>query len=58
MDDAALKDYLRESHRLVALKLTKQARKELGLAAGHPIFVEVPGNRHLHARFMLEPYGG
>lgn len=33
MDDAALKDYLRESHRLVALKLTKQARKELGLAA-------------------------
>ncbi|MER9300140.1 MmcQ/YjbR family DNA-binding protein [Mesorhizobium sp. M0621] len=34
MDDAALKDYLRESHRLVALKLTKQARKELGLAAG------------------------
>ena len=34
MDDAALKDYLRESHRLVVLKLTKQARKELGLAAG------------------------
>jgi predicted DNA-binding protein (MmcQ/YjbR family) len=33
MDDGALKDYLRESHRLVALKLTKQARKELGLGA-------------------------
>jgi predicted DNA-binding protein (MmcQ/YjbR family) len=31
MDDAALKDYLRESHRLVALKLTKLARGELGL---------------------------
>ncbi len=30
MDDDALKDYLRESHRLVVLKLTKQARKELG----------------------------
>ncbi|RWO73677.1 MAG: MmcQ/YjbR family DNA-binding protein [Mesorhizobium sp.] len=33
MDDDALKDYLRESHRLVVLKLTKQARKELGFAA-------------------------
>lgn len=33
MDDAGLKDYLRESHRLVALKLTRQARRELGLAA-------------------------
>ncbi|QKC88562.1 MmcQ/YjbR family DNA-binding protein [Mesorhizobium sp. NZP2234] len=33
MDDDALKDYLRESHRLVALKLTKQARKDLGLVA-------------------------
>jgi len=32
MDDDALKDYLRESHRLAALKLTKQARQELGLA--------------------------
>ena len=32
VDDAALEDYLRESHRLVVLKLTKQARKELGLA--------------------------
>ena len=31
MDDAALKDYLGESHRLVVLKLTKQTRKELGL---------------------------
>ncbi|MER8605989.1 MmcQ/YjbR family DNA-binding protein [Mesorhizobium sp. M1233] len=34
MDDGPLKDYLRESHRLVVLKLTKQARKELRLAAG------------------------
>ncbi|SFP21241.1 Predicted DNA-binding protein, MmcQ/YjbR family [Mesorhizobium sp. NFR06] len=33
VDDAALEDYLRESHRLVVLKLTRQARKELGLAA-------------------------
>jgi predicted DNA-binding protein (MmcQ/YjbR family) len=33
VDDAALKDYLRESHRLVVLKLTKQTRQELGLAA-------------------------
>ncbi|TIM66402.1 MAG: MmcQ/YjbR family DNA-binding protein, partial [Mesorhizobium sp.] len=33
MDDDALEDYLRESHRLVVLKLTKQARKELGFAA-------------------------
>ncbi|RWL41636.1 MAG: MmcQ/YjbR family DNA-binding protein [Mesorhizobium sp.] len=32
MDDAALKDYLRESHRLVALKLTREARRQLGLA--------------------------
>ena len=32
VDDAALMDYLRESHRLVVLKLTRQARKELGLA--------------------------
>jgi predicted DNA-binding protein (MmcQ/YjbR family) len=31
MDDDALRDYMRESHRLVALKLTRQARKELGL---------------------------
>ncbi|PBB79966.1 MULTISPECIES: MmcQ/YjbR family DNA-binding protein [unclassified Mesorhizobium] len=31
VDDAALKDYLRESHRLVVLKLTKLARSELGL---------------------------
>ena len=33
MDDAALRDYLRESHRLVAQKLTKAAKKALGLAA-------------------------
>lgn len=31
VDDTALKDYLRESHRLVVLKLTRQARAELGL---------------------------
>ncbi|RRI00692.1 MmcQ/YjbR family DNA-binding protein [Mesorhizobium tamadayense] len=31
VDDAALRDYLRESHRLVVLKLTKLARSELGL---------------------------
>jgi predicted DNA-binding protein (MmcQ/YjbR family) len=33
VDDAALKDYLRESHRLAALNLTKRVRTELGL--GH-----------------------
>jgi len=33
MDDAALKDYLRESHRLVALGLTKKARASLGFLA-------------------------
>jgi predicted DNA-binding protein (MmcQ/YjbR family) len=32
MDDAALCDYLRESHRLVAAKLTKAMRKMLRLA--------------------------
>lgn len=31
MDDDALKDYLRESHRLVAEKLTRKLRRELGL---------------------------
>ena len=31
MDDTALEDYLRESHRLVVLKLTKLVRSELGL---------------------------
>ena len=31
MDDDALRDYLRESRRLVALGLTKKARIELGL---------------------------
>jgi predicted DNA-binding protein (MmcQ/YjbR family) len=31
MDDAALKDYLRESHRLCALALPRRAQKELGL---------------------------
>ena len=33
MDDAALKDYLGESLRLVALKLPKAARRELGFMA-------------------------
>lgn len=32
MKDTALKDYLRESYRLVSLKLTRKSRKELGLA--------------------------
>jgi predicted DNA-binding protein (MmcQ/YjbR family) len=31
MNDEALKDYLRESHRLVAAKLTRKLRLELGL---------------------------
>lgn len=31
MDDAALKDYLAESHRLIAAKLTRKLRRELGL---------------------------
>lgn len=31
LDDAGLRDYLRESHRLVAAKLTRAARKRLGL---------------------------
>ena len=31
LSDAALKDYLRESHRLAAANLTKKARLELGL---------------------------
>jgi predicted DNA-binding protein (MmcQ/YjbR family) len=30
MDDAALKDYLRESHRLCALGLSKAVQKQLG----------------------------
>ena len=34
MDDEALKDYLRESHRLVAAKLTRGLRRELGLDPG------------------------
>lgn len=32
LDDAALKDYLRESHRLAALNLPKRVQRELGLA--------------------------
>lgn|SRR5690606_14571476 len=31
MDDAALKDYLQESHRIVATGLTKRLKVELGL---------------------------
>ncbi len=31
LDDEALRDYLRESHRLVSLGLTKKLQKELGL---------------------------
>jgi len=31
MPDEALRDYLRESHRLVAAKLTRRAQAELGL---------------------------
>ncbi len=32
LDDGALKDYLRESHRLVGLGLSRKLRTELGLA--------------------------
>ncbi len=31
MDDATLRDYLRESHRLASLNLTKKLQRELGL---------------------------
>ena len=31
MDDASFRKYLRESHRLVSLGLTKKAQKEMGL---------------------------
>ena len=31
LDDAALRDYIRESHRLVAAGLTKKKQRELGL---------------------------
>ena len=34
MEDEALQDYVRESHRLVVLKLPKLIRKEIGLAPG------------------------
>jgi predicted DNA-binding protein (MmcQ/YjbR family) len=33
MDDAALRDYIRESHRLASLNLTKKMQQELGLNA-------------------------
>jgi predicted DNA-binding protein (MmcQ/YjbR family) len=32
LDDASLKRYLRESHRLAALNLPKRVQRELGLA--------------------------
>jgi predicted DNA-binding protein (MmcQ/YjbR family) len=34
LDDAALCDYLRESHRLASLNLTRKLQRELGLNAG------------------------
>ena len=34
MNDAALKDYLRESHRLASLNLPKKIQRELGLNSG------------------------
>jgi predicted DNA-binding protein (MmcQ/YjbR family) len=34
MDDGTLKDYVGESHRLVALKLPRLVRKEIGLPPG------------------------
>ena len=34
MDDGALKDYLRASHRLASLNLTKKLQRELGLNSG------------------------
>jgi predicted DNA-binding protein (MmcQ/YjbR family) len=36
MDDAALKDYLRESHRLAGLSLTLKMQRELGLNGRAP----------------------
>ena len=33
LDDVALKDYLRESHRLAALNLPKRVQREMGLLA-------------------------
>jgi predicted DNA-binding protein (MmcQ/YjbR family) len=36
MDDAALKAYIKESHRLASLNLTKRVQKELGLNAFAP----------------------
>ena len=33
MDDGALREYLTESHRLIAVKLTRKLRRELGLDA-------------------------
>ncbi len=34
MDDDALRDYLRESHRLIAAKLPKRVKREIGLSEG------------------------
>jgi predicted DNA-binding protein (MmcQ/YjbR family) len=36
MDDAGLRDYLAESHRIVALGLPKRVQKELGLDQARP----------------------
>ncbi|TDR89942.1 MmcQ/YjbR family DNA-binding protein [Enterovirga rhinocerotis] len=36
MDDAALRDYLAESHRLIVRKLSKPARRRLGLPEDSP----------------------
>lgn len=35
LDDAALRGYLRESHRLASLNLSKKLQKELGLNQGY-----------------------
>ena len=44
LDDAALKDYLRESHRLAALNLSKRLQKELGLdASPSAVILALPG---------------
>ena len=57
MGDDALWDYLRESHRLISLKLTRRLRKELGLlpALSRPAMIWRPPSRgHFHARFMFD----
>ena len=68
MDDDALKDYLRESRRLVALKLPKKQRQRTrafaGLNAGPEparsnqspasAFCDREADGHFHARFMVD----